>query len=199
MNTRSCWAAQTSSPTEEKADESAGVAPPLWSRRPSVKRFALECAVPQACAWRTWAYNVNPDDSVLSETPEEGDRGCWPKWPAPWLQSGAVNGLQVYVMCELPQAMDQRAEAFAERFLTAFSIGLQRPPQSHLGLIAIQLWWPRSPSTKRHPIVRTWIRMAIRNSPRRCGRKNRHLRPGPEATIPSFARFLVEQGIDSIS
>jgi len=33
---------------------------------------------------------------------------------------------------------------------------------------------------------------------RRCGRQDRHLRPGPERNYP-VCRFLVEQAIDSIS
>jgi len=56
--------------------------PPVMSRRPSVKRLPLECAALRHVGEDMASSNGDPDDSFLSETPKEGDRVGWPKWPA---------------------------------------------------------------------------------------------------------------------
>jgi pyruvate,water dikinase len=125
-------------------------------------------------------------------TPEEGDRVL-----AEMARSGLVrgeNGLQVYVMCELPSNVIA-AEAFAERF-DGFSIGSNDLTQLTLGLdrdsaLVADLF------DERHPTVQEMIRLAIRTA-HRCGRPIGLCGQAP-SDYPDFARFLVQEGIDSIS
>ncbi|MCX5968033.1 MAG: phosphoenolpyruvate synthase [Cyanobacteria bacterium] len=125
-------------------------------------------------------------------TPEEGDRVL-----AEMAKAGLVrgqNGLQVYVMCELPSNVIG-AEAFAERF-DGFSIGSNDLTQLTLGLdrdsaLVAELF------DERHDTVTAMIRLAIQSA-RRCGRKIGICGQAP-SDYPEFARFLVEEGIDSIS
>ena len=125
-------------------------------------------------------------------TPEEGDRVL-----AEMAKAGLVrgqNGLQVYVMCELPSNVIG-AEAFAERF-DGFSIGSNDLTQLTLGLdrdsaLVAELF------DERHATVTAMIRLAIQSA-RRCGRKIGICGQAP-SDYPEFARFLVEEGIDSIS
>jgi pyruvate, water dikinase len=104
------------------------------------------------------------------------------------------NGLQVYVMCELPSNVIG-LEAFAQRF-DGFSIGSNDLTQLTLGLdrdsaLVAELF------DERHATVKAMISLAIRTA-RRCGRKIGICGQAP-SDYPEFARFLVEQGIDSIS
>jgi len=104
------------------------------------------------------------------------------------------NGLEVYVMCELPSNVIG-AEAFAERF-DGFSIGSNDLTQLTLGLdrdsaLVAELF------DERHATVKAMIRMAIQTA-KRCGRKIGICGQAP-SDYPEFARFLVEEGIDSIS
>jgi pyruvate,water dikinase len=97
-------------------------------------------------------------------------------------------------MCELPSNVIG-AEAFAERF-DGFSIGSNDLTQLTLGLdrdsaLVADLF------DERHPTVKEMIRLAIRTA-RRCGRKIGICGQAP-SDYPDFARFLVEEGIDSIS
>ena len=153
--------------------------------------FALECQALLRVRQTMGLLNVIPM-VPFCRTPEEGDRVL-----AEMAASGLVrseNGLQVYVMCELPSNV-VGAEAFAERF-DGFSIGSNDLTQLTLGLdrdsaLVADLF------DERHPTVKEMIRLAIRTA-KRCGRKIGLCGQAP-SDYPEFARFLVEEGIDSIS
>ena len=125
-------------------------------------------------------------------TPEEGDRVL-----AEMARQGLVrgeNGLEVLVMCELPSNVIGAA-AFAERF-DGFSIGSNDLTQLTLGLdrdsaLVADLF------DERHPTVLAMVSLAIQTA-KRCGRPIGICGQAP-SDYPEFARFLVEQGIDSIS
>jgi pyruvate, water dikinase len=109
------------------------------------------------------------------------------------LQRGE-NGLEVYVMCEIP-ANVILAEAFAEIF-DGFSIGSNDLTQLTLGLdrdseIVAHLF------DERNPAVTQLIAQVIRQA-HACGRKVGICGQAP-SDYPDFARFLVSCGIDSIS
>ena len=153
--------------------------------------FALECQALKRVRDAMGLTNVIPM-VPFCRTPEEGDRVL-----AEMARSGLVrgeNGLEVYVMCELPSNVIA-AEAFAERF-DGFSIGSNDLTQLTLGLdrdsaLVAELF------DERHPTVKSMIRLAIQSA-KRCGRKIGICGQAP-SDYPDFARFLVEEGIDSIS
>ncbi len=104
------------------------------------------------------------------------------------------NGLEVYVMCEIP-ANVILTEEFAAVF-DGFSIGSNDLTQLTLGLdrdseIVAHLFDERNPAVTR--LIRDVIRRA-----RACGRKVGICGQAP-SDYPEFARFLVRCGIDSIS
>jgi pyruvate,water dikinase len=104
------------------------------------------------------------------------------------------NGLEVYVMCEIPSNVIL-AEEFAEIF-DGFSIGSNDLTQLTLGLdrdsqIVAHLFDERNQAVKR--LVADVIRRA-----KACGRKVGICGQAP-SDYPEFARFLVECGIDSMS
>jgi pyruvate,water dikinase len=104
------------------------------------------------------------------------------------------KGLEVYVMCEIP-ANVILAEAFAERF-DGFSIGSNDLTQLILGVdrdseILSPLFDERNEAVKR------MIEQVIRAAHRR-GRKVGFCGQAPSDN-PSYAAFLVEAGIDSVS
>jgi pyruvate,water dikinase len=104
------------------------------------------------------------------------------------------NGLEVYVMCELPSNVIL-AEAFAEIF-DGFSIGSNDLTQLVLGVdrdsaIVAHLF------DERDPAVTTMIASVIKAA-QATGRKIGLCGQAP-SDYPEFARFLVEQGIESIS
>ena len=104
------------------------------------------------------------------------------------------NGLQVYVMCELPNNVIL-ADEFSQVF-DGFSIGSNDLTQLTLGLdrdssLVAHLFDERSEGVKR------MVRMAIQTA-KAHHRKIGICGQGP-SDYPEFARFLVEQGIDSIS
>jgi pyruvate, water dikinase len=104
------------------------------------------------------------------------------------------RGLELYVMCELPSNVVQ-ADAFAEVF-DGFSIGSNDLTQLVLGVdrdseIVAGLF------DERDPAVMGLIAEAIRKA-HAHGRKIGICGQAP-SDYPEFARFLVEQGIDSIS
>ena len=153
--------------------------------------FALECQALKRVRDRMGLINVIPM-VPFCRTPEEGDLVL-----AEMARSGLArgeNGLEVYVMCELPSNVIA-AEAFAERF-DGFSIGSNDLTQLTLGLdrdsaLVAELF------DERHPAVKAMIRLAIQTA-KRCGRKIGICGQAP-SDFPDFARFLVEEGIDSIS
>jgi pyruvate,water dikinase len=104
------------------------------------------------------------------------------------------NGLEVYVMCEIP-ANVVLTEEFAGVF-DGFSIGSNDLTQLTLGLdrdseIVAHLF------DERNAAVTTLIEDVIRRA-RACGRKVGICGQAP-SDYPEFARFLVRCGIDSIS
>jgi len=104
------------------------------------------------------------------------------------------NGLQVYVMCELPNNV-VLADEFSQVF-DGFSIGSNDLTQLTLGLdrdsaLVAHLFDERSNGVKR------MVKMAIQTA-KEHQRKIGICGQGP-SDYPEFARFLVEQGIDSIS
>ena len=153
--------------------------------------FALECQALKQVRERMGLDNVIPM-VPFCRTPQEGDR-VLKEMAASGLKRGE-NGLEVYVMCELPSNVIS-AEAFAERF-DGFSIGSNDLTQLTLGLdrdsaLVAELF------DERQTAVMEMIRMAIRTA-KRCGRKIGICGQAP-SDYPDFARFLVEEGIDSIS
>lgn len=109
------------------------------------------------------------------------------------LKQGKDN-LEIYVMCEIPSNVVQ-GDAFAQVF-DGFSIGSNDLTQLTLGIdrdseIVSGLFDERNEATKR------MITMAIKNA-HENGRKIGLCGQAP-SDFPEVARFLVEQGIDSIS
>ncbi|MFM2080715.1 MAG: phosphoenolpyruvate synthase [Cyanobacteriota bacterium] len=153
--------------------------------------FGLECQALKRVREGMGLTNVIPM-VPFCRTPEEGDRVL-----AEMARHGLVrgeNGLEVYVMCELPSNVIG-AEAFAERF-DGFSIGSNDLTQLTLGLdrdsaLVADLF------DERHATVKAMIELAIRTA-RRCGRKIGICGQAP-SDHPEFAEFLVREGIDSIS
>jgi pyruvate,water dikinase len=104
------------------------------------------------------------------------------------------NGLEVYVMCELPSNV-VLADKFAEHF-DGFSIGSNDLTQLTLGLdrdssLVAHLYDERNEAVKR--LISQVIKTA-----KEKGRKIGICGQGP-SDYPDFAQFLVEQGIDTIS
>jgi pyruvate, water dikinase len=104
------------------------------------------------------------------------------------------NGLEVYVMCELPSNVIL-AEAFAEIF-DGFSIGSNDLTQLVLGVdrdsaIVAHLF------DERDPAVKAMIASVITTA-KATGRKIGLCGQAP-SDYPEFAQFLVAQGIESIS
>lgn len=106
------------------------------------------------------------------------------------------NGLEVYVMCEIPSNV-VLAEEFADVF-DAFSIGSNDLTQLTLGLdrdsaLVAHLFDERNEAVKR--LVKQVIDAAHRHKPRRkigiCGQA--------PSDFPEFADYLIECGIDSMS
>jgi pyruvate,water dikinase len=153
--------------------------------------FALECRALLRVRKEMGLINAIPM-IPFCRTPEEADR-VLAEMARHGLQRGE-DGLEVYVMCELPSNV-VAAEAFAERF-DGFSIGSNDLTQLTLGLdrdsaLVAYLF------DERQEAVLTMIRMAIRAA-KAAGRKIGICGQAP-SDYPEFARFLVEEGIDSIS
>ncbi len=104
------------------------------------------------------------------------------------------NGLEIYVMCEIPSNVIRAAD-FAEIF-DGFSIGSNDLTQLVLGVdrdseIVAHVF------DERNPAVMDMIATAIRSA-HAAGRKIGICGQAP-SDYPEFARFLVDLGIDSIS
>ena len=153
--------------------------------------FALECRAMKRVRDEMGLTNV-----ILMipfcRTPDEGRRVL-----AEMAKHGLVrgeNGLEVYVMCELPSNV-LMADEFAEVF-DGFSIGSNDLTQLTLGLdrdsaLVAHLFDERNEAVKR------LISMVIATA-KKHGRKIGICGQAP-SDYPEFARFLVEQGIDSMS
>jgi pyruvate,water dikinase len=104
------------------------------------------------------------------------------------------NGLEVYVMCEIPSNVILADEFF--QIFDGFSIGSNDLTQLTLGLdrdsaLLAPLF------DERNEAVRRMVRFAIEAAKR--NRKKIGICGQAPSDYPEFARFLVEQGIDSIS
>jgi pyruvate,water dikinase len=153
--------------------------------------FALECQ-----AMKRVRDEMGLTNMILMvpfcRTPEEGRRVL-----AEMANNGLVrgeNGLQVYVMCELPSNVIL-ADEYSQVF-DGFSIGSNDLTQLTLGLdrdseLVAHLFDERNEAVKRT------IAQAIATA-KKYDRKIGICGQAP-SDYPEFARFLVEQGIDSIS
>lgn len=153
--------------------------------------FALECQ-----AMRRVRDEMGLTNVILMvpfcRTPEEGQRVL-----AEMAKYGLVrgeNGLQVYVMCELPSNV-LLADKFSQVF-DGFSIGSNDLTQLTLGLdrdsaLVAHLFDERNEAVKR--TIAQAIATAKANDRKIgiCGQA--------PSDYPEFAQFLVQQGIDSIS
>jgi pyruvate,water dikinase len=153
--------------------------------------FALECA-----AVRMAREEIGCDNIIVMipfcRTPAEADRVL-----AVMAEHGlrrGENGLEVYVMCEIPSNVIL-AEEFAERF-DGFSIGSNDLTQLTLGVDrdSAEL---RALFDERDAAVKWLIAEVIRKA-HASGRKVGICGEAP-SNHPDFAAFLVERGIDSIS
>ncbi|MFQ5537572.1 MAG: phosphoenolpyruvate synthase [Gemmatimonadota bacterium] len=153
--------------------------------------FALECAAMKRVRDTMGLTNVRLM-IPFCRTVAEG-RKVLDAMAANGLNRG-VNGLEVYVMCEIPNNVIQ-IDAFAELF-DGFSIGSNDLTQLTLGvdrdseLVAFDF-------DERDPGVKEMIRMAVEGA-RRNGRHSGLCGQAP-SDYPEMAEFLVEIGIDSMS
>ncbi|NES91134.1 phosphoenolpyruvate synthase, partial [Okeania sp. SIO2B9] len=153
--------------------------------------FGLECLVLKRVRDKMGLANVIPM-IPFCRTPQEGMKvlGEMAKYG---LVRGE-NGLQVYVMCELPSNVIL-IEQFAQVF-DGFSIGSNDLTQLVLGLdrdsaLVADIF------DERHDAVRRMIKIAITIA-HECGRKIGICGQAP-SDHPEFAQLLVELRIDSIS
>jgi len=153
--------------------------------------YALECQALKQVREEMGLTNVIPM-IPFCRTPEEGRR-VLAEMAKYGLERGK-NGLEVYVMCELPNNVIM-AEEFSEVF-DGFSIGSNDLTQLTLGLdrdsaLVADLFDERNEGVKR------MVKMAIATA-KKNGRKIGICGQAP-SDYPEFAQFLVELGIDSIS
>ncbi|MFP4414179.1 phosphoenolpyruvate synthase [Coleofasciculus sp.] len=153
--------------------------------------FALECQAIKRVRDEMGLTNVIPM-IPFCRTPDEG-RQVIAEMAKNGLPRG-VNGLQVYVMCELPSNV-MEADEFAEVF-DGFSIGSNDLTQLTLGLdrdsaLVAHIFDERNRGVKR------MVKLAIQTA-KECGRKIGICGQAP-SDYPEFAKFLVEEGIDSMS
>jgi pyruvate,water dikinase len=153
--------------------------------------YALECQALKRVREEMGLRNVIPM-IPFCRTPDEGRR-VLAEMAKHGLERGK-NGLQVYVMCELPSNVIM-AEEFSEVF-DGFSIGSNDLTQLTLGLdrdsaLVAHLFDERNQGVKR------MVKMAIATA-KKNGCKIGICGQAP-SDYPEFAQFLVELGIDSIS
>ncbi|KQN89175.1 phosphoenolpyruvate synthase [Arthrobacter sp. Leaf69] len=153
--------------------------------------FALECAALKRVREKLGFGNIIVM-IPFCRTPQEADRVL-----SVMAENGLVrgeNGLQVYMMCEIPSNV-VLAEKFATRF-DGFSIGSNDLTQLVLGVDrdSAQL---AALFDERDEAVMAMISEAIRKA-HAAGIKIGICGQGP-SNHPEFAAFLVREGIDSIS
>jgi len=153
--------------------------------------YALECKALKRVRDEMGLTNVIPM-IPFCRTPDEG-RKVLAEMEKNGLKRGE-NGLQVYVMCELPSNVIF-ADEFAQVF-DGFSIGSNDLTQLTLGLdrdsaLVAHIF------DERNPAVRRMVTIAIKTA-KKYGRKIGICGQAP-SDYPEFARFLVELGIDSMS
>ncbi|MEN9231149.1 MAG: phosphoenolpyruvate synthase [Thermostichus sp. DG02_5_bins_236] len=153
--------------------------------------FALECRAMKRVRDEMGLTNV-----ILMipfcRTPEEGRKVL-----AEMARHGLIrgeNGLEVYVMCELPSNVIL-ADEFC-RIFDGFSIGSNDLTQLTLGLdrdsaLVSHLFDERDEAVKR---MIAQVISTVKNHGRKIG-----ICGQAPSDYPEFARFLVQQGIDSIS
>jgi pyruvate, water dikinase len=153
--------------------------------------YGLECIALKRVRDEMGLTNVIPM-IPFCRTPDEGRR-VLAQMEKYGLKRGE-NGLQVYVMCEIPSNV-LLADQFSEVF-DGFSIGSNDLTQLTLGLdrdsaLVAHIFDERNEGVKE--MVRTVIEKAKKNNRKIgiCGQA--------PSDYPEFARFLVELGIDSIS
>ncbi len=155
--------------------------------------FGLECKAILKARDEMGLTNIKPM-IPFCRTPEEGKKVIKTMEEFGLVQG--VNGLEVYVMCEIPSNVIV-ADQFAEIF-DGFSIGSNDLTQLTLGLdrdsdLVSHIFDERNDAVKR--LVKQVIEIAHTHRPRRkvgiCGQA--------PSDFPEFAEFLVECGIDSIS
>lgn len=153
--------------------------------------YALECQALKRVRDEMGLTNVIPM-IPFCRTPDEG-RKVIAEMAKHGLKQGE-NGLEIYVMCELPSNVIL-ADEFSQVF-DGFSIGSNDLTQLTLGLdrdssLVAHLFDERNQGVKR------MVKMAIETA-KANGRKIGICGQAP-SDYPEFAEFLVELGIDSIS
>ncbi|QUS60156.1 pyruvate, water dikinase [Synechocystis sp. PCC 7339] len=153
--------------------------------------YALECQALKRIRDDMGLTNVIPM-IPFCRTPDEG-RKVIAEMAKHGLKQGE-NGLEIYVMCELPSNVIL-ADEFSQVF-DGFSIGSNDLTQLTLGLdrdssLVAHLFDERNEGVKR------MVKMAIETA-KANGRKIGICGQAP-SDYPEFAEFLVELGIDSIS
>jgi pyruvate,water dikinase len=153
--------------------------------------YALECQALKRVRDEMGLTNVIPM-IPFCRTPDEG-RKVIAEMAKHGLKQGK-NGLEIYVMCELPSNVIL-ADEFSQVF-DGFSIGSNDLTQLTLGLdrdssLVAHLFDERNLGVKR------MVKMAIETA-KANGRKIGICGQAP-SDYPEFAEFLVELGIDSIS
>jgi pyruvate,water dikinase len=155
--------------------------------------FGLECQAIKKVREEMGLTNVKVM-VPFCRTPEEGRRVI--KAMADFGLKQGKNGLEVYVMCEIPSNVIL-AEEFADVF-DGFSIGSNDLTQLTLGLdrdsdLVAHIFDERNEAVKR--LVKQVIEAAHNHKPRRkigiCGQA--------PSDFPEFADYLVGCGIDSMS
>jgi len=153
--------------------------------------FALECAAMKRVRDEMGLVNVKLMIPFCRRV-EEGEK-VLASMAAHGLKRGD-NGLEVYVMCEIPNNVIQ-IDAFAKLF-DGFSIGSNDLTQLTLGvdrdseIVAFDF-------DERDPGVKEMIRLAVEGA-KRNGRHSGLCGQAP-SDYPEMAEYLVEIGIDSMS
>ena len=147
----------------------------------AIRRLRDEMGFANVVVMIPFCRSIKEADRVLDVMTENG------------LKRGA-NGLQVYVMCEIPSNVIL-ADAFAKRF-DGFSIGSNDLTQLTLGVDRdsedlAELFDEQDPAVK-------WMIQKVIEEAHKAGAKVGLCGQAP-SDHPKFARFLVECGIDSIS